>query len=325
MAMDLTVTEYATYDDLYEYVYGSAAVIGLQMVPDPRAGPRRRPTRARRTSASRSSSPTSCRDVGEDLDRGRRLPPARGPRPVRPDPRGPRAARRRRPVPRPVRFQIARVRRLEEASRPGIDLLHPTSRPCIEAARVLYCGIVDEVERIDYQVFTRAGHGLRRPAPRRRPAGLAAGRRRPPSRGPRPRSHSRGGPDRGARCTPRRPQHTHHASVSTTRANPNSRSSTGAYAMRPSPRKTGHGRRAEDRVAVVADDAQPGEDAVGDQLEEHDDRVGDPEDAAPQQPGAQHPQVEHDVASDAGDRELRVASRRRPPARAGARRRPPSP
>jgi len=33
MRMDLTVTEYPTYDDLYEYVYGSAAVIGLQMVP----------------------------------------------------------------------------------------------------------------------------------------------------------------------------------------------------------------------------------------------------------------------------------------------------
>jgi 15-cis-phytoene synthase len=33
MTMDLTVTEYHTYEDLYEYVYGSAAVIGLQMVP----------------------------------------------------------------------------------------------------------------------------------------------------------------------------------------------------------------------------------------------------------------------------------------------------
>lgn len=31
--MDLTVTHYQTYEDLYEYVYGSAAVIGLQMVP----------------------------------------------------------------------------------------------------------------------------------------------------------------------------------------------------------------------------------------------------------------------------------------------------
>ena len=33
MTMDLTVTEYQTYEDLLEYVYGSAAVIGLEMVP----------------------------------------------------------------------------------------------------------------------------------------------------------------------------------------------------------------------------------------------------------------------------------------------------
>ena len=33
MRMDLTVTDYPTYSDLYTYVYGSAAVIGLQMVP----------------------------------------------------------------------------------------------------------------------------------------------------------------------------------------------------------------------------------------------------------------------------------------------------
>ena len=33
MTMDLTITEYQSYDDLYKYVYGSAAVIGLQMVP----------------------------------------------------------------------------------------------------------------------------------------------------------------------------------------------------------------------------------------------------------------------------------------------------
>ena len=32
MTMDLTVQEYQTYEDLVEYVYGSAAVIGLQMV-----------------------------------------------------------------------------------------------------------------------------------------------------------------------------------------------------------------------------------------------------------------------------------------------------
>ena len=33
MRMDLTVTGYATYDDLMTYMHGRAAVIGLQMVP----------------------------------------------------------------------------------------------------------------------------------------------------------------------------------------------------------------------------------------------------------------------------------------------------
>ena len=59
--------------------------------------------------------------------------------------------------------QIARVRMLEERSRSGIALLSPDSQPCIEAARVLYCGIVDEVEKIDYDVFNqRATVPLRR-------------------------------------------------------------------------------------------------------------------------------------------------------------------
>jgi phytoene synthase len=52
-------------------------------------------------------------------------------------------------------FQIARVKRLEQESKPGITLLHPTSRPCIEAARILYCAIVDEVSRNNFDVFTK--------------------------------------------------------------------------------------------------------------------------------------------------------------------------
>ncbi len=89
MTMDLTVTEYATYDDLYEYVYGSAAVIGLQMVPileplAPEAYDRARDLGVAFQLAN------FVRDVGEDLDRGRVYLPLRGPRPLRPDPRRPR-------------------------------------------------------------------------------------------------------------------------------------------------------------------------------------------------------------------------------------------
>jgi phytoene synthase len=52
---------------------------------------------------------------------------------------------------------------LEKNAIPGIKLLSPASQPCIDAARILYCGIVDAVEAIDYQVFDkRAKVDLRR-------------------------------------------------------------------------------------------------------------------------------------------------------------------
>jgi phytoene synthase len=156
MRMDLTVTEYPTYDDLYEYVYGSAAVIGLQMVPVLETVP------GGEAGAQESAKDLGVafqlanfvRDVGEDLERGRVYLPLEDLEAAGLT----RADLERRVVDDRVRDllrgQIARVRRLSDAARPGIDLLHPASRPCIEAARTLYCGIVDEVERIDYEVFT---------------------------------------------------------------------------------------------------------------------------------------------------------------------------
>ena len=38
MRMDLTVDSYETFADLDGYVYGSAAVIGLMVTPDPGTG-----------------------------------------------------------------------------------------------------------------------------------------------------------------------------------------------------------------------------------------------------------------------------------------------
>jgi phytoene synthase len=72
MRMDLTVTSYETYDDLMTYVHGSAAVIGLEMVPvlEPLV-PREiaDPYAADLGIAFQLSN--FIRDVGEDLRRGR--------------------------------------------------------------------------------------------------------------------------------------------------------------------------------------------------------------------------------------------------------------
>lgn len=154
MTMDLTVTEYRTYDDLYEYVYGSAAVIGLQMVPILEPSSPEAYDRATDLGVAFQLA-NFIRDVGEDLDRGRVYLPleeleAFG---VTRDDLERRVATPA--IKAALAEQVARVRMLEDRSRPGIDMLHPASRDCINAARVLYCGIVDEVERQDYDVFAR--------------------------------------------------------------------------------------------------------------------------------------------------------------------------
>ena len=162
MRMDLTVTEYADYPALFEYVYGSAAVIGLQMVPilEPRSPEAY--DRAMDLGVAFQLA-NFIRDVGEDLYRRRVYLPL-----DELAEHGVTRADLERRVATPqiksaLAAQIARVRMLEERSRSGIALLSPDSQPCIEAARVLYCGIVDEVEKIDYDVFNqRATVPLRR-------------------------------------------------------------------------------------------------------------------------------------------------------------------
>ena len=54
-----------------------------------------------------------------------------------------------------LKFQIARVRQLQAESQVGISYLDKESRPCIRAASELYCGIVDEVEAIGYDIFNK--------------------------------------------------------------------------------------------------------------------------------------------------------------------------
>jgi phytoene synthase len=152
MTMDLTVQEYESYEDLIEYVYGSAAVIGLQMVPI--LGPLHNDAFAAAEKLGIAFQLANfIRDVDEDLDRGRVYLPLKElgqfdvtremleERVLTPE------------IIEALKFQIARVRQLQAEAAAGIQMLEPSSRPCIDAASTLYCGIVDEVEKIDYDIF----------------------------------------------------------------------------------------------------------------------------------------------------------------------------
>lgn len=170
MEMDLTITEYQTYEDLYEYVYGSAAVIGLEMVPI-LGGDTINSLAAAKDLGVAFQLANFIRDVAEDLDRGRVYLPLQElaehgvtremleARVLTPE------------IISALKFQIARVRRLQKSAAPGIALLDKTSQPCIKAASELYCGIVDEVEKIGYDIFNKRAKTST--ARRARVAGLA--------------------------------------------------------------------------------------------------------------------------------------------------------
>jgi phytoene synthase len=154
MKMDLTTTSYETFDDLYEYVYGSAAVIGLQMVPI--LEPSSEDAYKYATDLGIAFQLANfIRDVGEDLERGRIYLPLSELRQFGVTPQTLETGKVTDDLRNALRFQIARVRDLEKSSRAGISLLSPASQPCINAARILYCQIADEVEKIDFDVFTK--------------------------------------------------------------------------------------------------------------------------------------------------------------------------
>jgi len=154
MTMDLTVQEYETYDDLLEYVYGSAAVIGLEMVPVLGFSDIAAFESAKKLGIAFQLA-NFIRDVGEDLDRGRIYLPIQELAQFGVS-REMLEARILTPqIIEALKFQIARVRKLQVEATPGIQLLDASSRPCIQAASSLYCGIVDEVEKIGYDIFNR--------------------------------------------------------------------------------------------------------------------------------------------------------------------------
>ena len=158
MAMDLTITEYQEYEDLQEYVYGSAAVIGLQMVSV--LGIEKGVSIDEVNAAAEKLGvafqlANFIRDVGEDLDRGRVYLPI-----AELQAHGVTREMLERKVLTPqiksaLKEQIEKVRKLQQESRVGINMLAKQSRASIQAASELYCGIVDEVEKIDYQIFTK--------------------------------------------------------------------------------------------------------------------------------------------------------------------------
>jgi len=154
MRRDITVNRYETYADLADYMYGSAAVIGLQMLPilEPIDTAAYRHAQALGEAFQLSN---FIRDVGEDLHRGRVYLPQQDLRAFGVTVEDLRAGVVTEPLRDLLRFEIARARGLYAEAERGVELLHPSGRECIRTALVLYGGILDAVESADYQVLTQ--------------------------------------------------------------------------------------------------------------------------------------------------------------------------
>jgi phytoene synthase len=158
MASDLTVRGYPDLAALDRYMYGSAAVVGLMVLPVLGTAPGVPLEDAAPYAIALGEAfqlTNFLRDVGEDADRGRVYLPA--------DLMAAHGVTREQLAARRVdgRFRelmrelVAVVRRRYDDAEPGTRLLARESRDCVRAATALYGGILREIERADYRVLDR--------------------------------------------------------------------------------------------------------------------------------------------------------------------------
>jgi phytoene synthase len=160
MRMDLTVTDYPDRPALDRYMYGSAEVIGLQLLPVLGTVVPRDEAAPHAAALGKAFQLTNfLRDIDEDLSRGRIYLPADELAAHGVDRdlltwchENHRTDRRVRDA---LMEQHSATRRIYDHARRGIAMLQPRSRPCVTAALTLYSEILDCIEDMDFAVFSR--------------------------------------------------------------------------------------------------------------------------------------------------------------------------
>jgi 15-cis-phytoene synthase len=158
MTSDLDVDSYPDMTALDRYMWGSASVIGLQVLPvlGTAPGVAREEAAPHAIALGEAFQLTNfLRDVAEDIDRGRVYLPA--------DLMAAHGVTREQLAEKRhderfaalMREMVAVVRRRYDDAAPGTRLLAPESRACVRAATDLYGGILREIERADYRVLDR--------------------------------------------------------------------------------------------------------------------------------------------------------------------------
>ena len=155
MEMDLTKTRSETYEDLRNYMRGSASAIGVMMCYAMNAKTDY-DTIARAKALGEAMQLTNfLRDINEDMERGRIYLPLEDMRRFGVSEADLRANNVTEPFREMIRFEIARARELYLLSDLGISKLPPKMRKAVLLSRLLYSQILSRIEAQEYDVFRR--------------------------------------------------------------------------------------------------------------------------------------------------------------------------
>ncbi len=154
VARDMSQTRYATFDDLSTYCYGVASTVGLMSMHIVGFESNEAIPYAIKLGVALQMT-NILRDAGEDYRNGRIYLPRDEMDAFRISERTLASGVVTDKWRVFMRFQIARTRDLYDQAWPGIGMLERDGRLAIAAAGSLYRGILDVIERNDYDVFSQ--------------------------------------------------------------------------------------------------------------------------------------------------------------------------
>ncbi len=156
VAMDLTISRYATFADLWLYCYRVASVVGLLSMHILGSAPQAEPYAIKLGVALQMTN--ILRDVGEDASRGRVYLPEEDLARFGLCASDILAQQHDERVCNLMKFEIARTHRLYDESWPGIALLPADSRLGVGVAARVYRGILDKIVVNGYDVLHTRAH-----------------------------------------------------------------------------------------------------------------------------------------------------------------------
>jgi 15-cis-phytoene synthase len=154
VASDLETRQIGTFEELYQYCYQVASVVGLTIIHIFGFDSRTALPLAEKCGVAFQLT-NILRDVREDAERGRIYLPREdlcrfG---VSPEDFG--CGKRTEAFVRLMRFEAARAKSYYKESMPLLDLVHPRSRPSLWALITIYSQLLDRIEKTGYDVLSR--------------------------------------------------------------------------------------------------------------------------------------------------------------------------